>query len=110
MSEVLPKKYKENIFERFLNKIKNKLFKQNNANVKKEDTKTITTKQKENSLDSLKVNIKIDNTKFKQKEFIETISNNLQLLDNLSIDRLEKILEFVLEENEEKRKILKRLS
>ena len=70
------------------------------------NTKNIEARQ--NFVENLKVNEK--SPEQKKKEFIKRLEENPQLLQELSNDRLEKILQYYLEEIKRKRKILETLS
>lgn len=112
MSENLPQKYEENIFRRFFNKIKNFFL------GRKEEVQIDTNRVDEwerknvskNKLEDLKIDVKIDNSEFKRKEFMQNLTEHPELLENFSNDRLEKILQYYLEENEKKREMLKKVS
>lgn len=112
MSENLPQKYEENIFRRFFNKIKNFFL-----GCKKEvEIQTNMVDDLEprnvsrNKLEDLKIDVKIDNSEFKRKEFMQNLTEHPELLENFSTDRLEKILQYYLEENEKKREMLKKIA
>lgn len=110
MSENLPQKYKENFLSKFICKLKSFFLrtKENNKNVKafKED-KDI----KENRMRDLKVDFDMKvSTEFEKKIFMENLTNNPELLENFSNDRLESILKYYLDENEKKRELLKKVS
>lgn len=55
-------------------------------------------------LDNLKFDVEIDTVDLKRKEFMNKIANNPKLLENFSTDRLVKILQYCIKENEKKRK------
>lgn len=115
MSENLPQKYNESIFCRFYNKLKNiwnsiTRRKQNgyeNINdIPDPNIETI----KENKMEYIKVNVDDDNIDFERKEFMEILTNNPELLEKFSNDRLEKILQYYKDENAKKEALLKMLS
>ena len=51
-----------------------------------------------------------DNIDFERKEFMENLTNNPELLEKFSNDRLEKILQYYKDENAKKEALLKMLS
>lgn len=112
MSENFPQKYEENIFRRFFNKIKN--FFLGRKEEVQIDTNMIDALEEKNvsknKLEDLKIDVKIDNSEFKRKEFMQNLTEHPELLENFSNDRLEKILQYYLEENDNKRAMLKRIS
>ena len=85
------------------------MLKKNNTEANKNIEKSIKRYEK-NGLQNLKVDTKINNAEYKQKEFIKQLENNPDILENFSLDRLEKILEYVLEDNKKKQKLLKSLN
>ena len=114
MSENLPQKYNESIFSKFFSKIFCKFKKiwnsirmraenveENNNDIPVPNVQTTTEKK----MEYIKVNI--DNTDFKRKEFMENLTDNPELLENFSNDRLEKILQYYIEENAKKEALLK---
>ena len=50
------------------------------------------------------------NKKSQREDFMKNLKKNPKLLENFSNDRLKKILQYYLEENEKKREILKKLT
>lgn len=113
MENKLPQEYKENIFQKIRNYIKKIFF--------KNDEKTPKITANENTIDNLetiknddfieyiKVNETYKDTEYKKKKFMKKLNENPDLLDKFSTDRLEKILQYYLDENEKKRMELKRL-
>ena len=57
-----------------------------------------------------KVDLKKINQEKERRKFILYLANNLELLDNFSNEQLEIILKYSEEENEKKRKLLKKNS
>lgn len=57
----------------------------------------------------LKVDITDISIKYEQKEFIDKLNKQPQVLKNFSNDRLEKILQYYLEENEKKIEVLNKI-
>lgn len=112
MNEKLPQKYKNNIFHKIFGKIKAFLWR--NKEEIKDDTDTIAKTEKnvvlKDKLEDLKVDIKIDHTEFQRKEFMQNLKENPELLKGFSTDRLEKILQYYLEENAKKRELLKKIN
>lgn len=113
MGENLPQKYKENIFRKLFSKLKG-FFLKNTKEKKKDPAANIILKpEKENILNNkleyLKVDIKFDDTEFKRKELMKNLSNNPDLLENFSNDKLEKILQWYLEENKKKKRMLQQV-
>lgn len=112
MSKNLPQKYNESIFRKFFDKLKN-IWKsiirrkqngyENSNDILVPNTETA----KENKMEYIKVNIDVENTDFKRKEFMEDLTANPELLENFSNDRLEKILQYYIDENAKKEALLK---
>ena len=63
-----------------------------------------------NLLEKIKVDTKIDNKEYARKEFMENLKRNPDLLNNFPNDKLEKILQYYIEENEKKKEILKKFN
>ena len=59
--------------------------------------------------EEIKVKTNDKNEEYDRKQFMENLINNPNLLQEFSNERLEKILQYYLDENEKKRKILKKL-
>lgn len=112
MSKNLPQKYNESIFRRFFNKLKNiwnsirRRTKNMEENINDIPVPNVET-TKEEKMEYIKVNIDVENTDFKRKEFMENLTENPELLENFSNDRLEKILQYYIDENEKKKELLK---
>lgn len=109
----LLQKYKNSFFSKLLIKIKlffrkdvNKELVINNREYKEDriDNKDIV------FLEGLKVDINLKNNEYKKKEFMNRLKENPDILEKLSISRLELILQYYLDENEKKRKLLKKLT
>lgn len=109
----LLQKYKNSFFSKLLIKIKlffckdvNKELVINNREYKEDriDNKDIV------FLEGLKVDINLKNNEYKKKEFMNRLKENPDILEKLSIGRLELILQYYLDENEKKRKLLKKLT
>lgn len=113
MSNNLPQIYNENIFKKFFNYLRN-LFSFKKKEVKEEITINDTNEQKENIKNSFLKDIKIEDAivdkEFEKKKIMDNLKDNLQLLEECSNEKLEKILQYYLKENEDKKKILKKLS
>lgn len=124
MSDYLPQKYKNNIFQKIIQKIKAVFFyKEQNITqtmdkIEKNTEQTINIiETKQNTKDSVSdfaEQIKVENENkhidYEKKKFMQSLTENPELLKEFSNDRLEKILQYYLEENEQKREILKRMS
>ncbi len=124
MSDHLPQKYKNNIFQIIIKKIKAVFFyKEQNITqtmdtIEKNTEQTIniieTKQNKKENMSNFTEQIKIENDNkninYEKKKFMQTLTENPELLKEFSNDRLEKILLYYLEENEQKREILKRMS
>lgn len=112
MNNLSLEKYKENFFRKCFNKIRNFFFRKDEIQTEEisENIEEIhNLKPRGNSLDSLNNGIKFDNTKIKQKEFIKNLIDNPDLFEDLSTDRLEVVLEYILEENNRKKNLLAKL-
>ena len=118
MNSNLPIKYKENFFSRIIMKIRKLFFRRK---YKSEEVKNINivnleenNDKKENMLNELKVDIEFDYQNYanevERKDFMENLTKNPDLLENFSTERLKKILQWYVEENERKRVILKKLN
>lgn len=124
MSDYLPQKYKNNIFQKIIQKIKAVFFyKEQNITqtmdkIEKNTEQTINIiETKQNTKDSVSdfaEQIKVENENkhidYEKKKFMKRLTENPELLKKFSNDRLEKILQYYLEENKKKREILKRLN
>lgn len=114
MNENLPQKYKENFFRRFFLKLKSFFTRKDNKKDKTEsqyDYGTTEHRSQNNMLEELKVDTTtLYDTDFKKKEFMKNLTENPDLLENFSNERLEIILKYYLDENEEKRAMLKRIN
>lgn len=113
MSKNLPQIYKENIFKRFFKYVSN-LFSFNRKEIKQEANINDFSEKKENLKNNFLKDIKIEDgiveKEFEKKKMMEDLKNNLQLLEGFSIEELKNILEYYQNENEKKRKILKKIS
>ncbi len=121
MSENLPEKYKESFFSKFIQKLKrlffsrkyeNKIVESNNEVIDKVSERNGTSN---NFMDSLKVDnydtsMKNPNMEYEKKQFMKKLTNNPELLNNFSTERLEKILQLYREDNERKSLYLKKLN
>ncbi len=113
MSDNLPQKYKNNIFQNIIKKIKAVFFsKEKNTEL---TMNSIETKQnKKDSVSNFAEQIKVENENknidYEKKKFMQELTENPNLLKEFSNDRLEKILQYYLEENQQKREILKRMN
>lgn len=113
MSENLPQKYNESIFHKFFNKLKHlwNNIRKRTENVDENNNDTpIPNIEITNKMEYIKANIDAENTNFKRREFMEFLTNNPELLENFSNDRLEKILQYYIDENTKKEALLKTLS
>lgn len=114
MSENLPKSYNESFFSNFLRKIKMLFIK----DIPKNDFVNLTIptlhntqSNKNNILESLKSDVDFSKiTDYDRKNFMDNLKAHPDLLENFSTDRLEIILQYYLDENEEKRNLLKKLN
>ena len=113
MSNNLPQLYNENVFKKFFNYLRN-LFSFKKKEVKEEIAINNTNKQNENSNNNFLKDIKIEDgmvdKEVEKKKIMDNLKDNLQLLEECSNERLEKILRYYLKENEDKKKLLKKLS
>lgn len=112
MSNNLPQKYENTFFKKLFRYFKNLFsFKKKNVVEEKDKANLINNENlKENFLQSLKVeNISIDK-EIEKKNYMDNLKDNLELLEDFSSEKLEKILQYYLDENENKKAILKKLS
>lgn len=121
MSENLPKKYKESFFDKFIQKIKwlfferkqkNKAIPSNIENISENSKKAIAQNK---LIESLKIsadnnNPGIKDIEFEKEKFMKNLTDNPELLENFSTERLEKILQWYREDNERKSIYLKKLN
>ncbi len=113
MSDNLPQKYRDNIFYRFINKLR-LLFHSKTINEEAQDNTDVlqnetNLEQKNNFVNQMKVEEGYKNIEYEKKKFMDNLSNNPELLNEFSADRLEKILQYYLDENNKKRELLKKL-
>ncbi len=109
MSENLPQKYKESFFSKVIRKIK-KFFIKDKDESNAINSEIFENKKEKMKLDNLKVDINMSvHTEYEKEEFMKNLTNNPELLENFSNDRLEKILQYYLDENEKKKEILKKI-
>lgn len=107
MNENLPQKYKDNVFQRLLKKIRALFFK------KADDfeTENINIKTRESDFDNkIRVTDNLKSIYDEKKQFMKNLVDHPELLENFSNDKLEKILEYYENENNEKREILNKLT
>lgn len=114
MNNNLPVNYKENFLRKFIMKIRKKFFRSkkkseiNNINMVNLESNN----KKENMLNELKVDMEFDYKNYaneiERKDFMDNLTKNPDLLENFSTERLKKILQWYVEENEKKRVVLKK--
>ena len=113
MNENLPQKYRHNIFRRFLSRLQSIFLYKKKDDIGNQLISDFETKEKTKSKFVFSEEIKVEtngkNEEYERKQFIEKLTNNPDLLQDFSNERLEKILQIYLDENEEKRKTLKKL-
>lgn len=114
MNKNLPQKYNKNFFAIFWKKLTslfNKDKTKHNRNMASYNDFFFENKEHVDK-NSFKSNLKIQNNinlnNYEKKEFINNLTENPSLLKNFSNDRLEQILQYYLEENQRKRKILEK--
>ena len=107
MNNNLPQKYKDNFFNRILKKIKI-IFSFKKNSIIEEKPKQADDKQ--DFIEGLKGDWDINNFDFEKKQLMDRIAKEPELLKYFSSDRLEVILQYYLNENEKKRKILNSLN
>lgn len=114
MNNNLPDKYKNNFFHNIINRIKLWFFNQKKsidnlpASIP-EITETTREDTKNNFAEEIKVDIADRNNDYEKRKFMENLTENPELLEEFSNDRLEKILQYYLDENNRKREMLKKL-
>lgn len=112
MEEKLPEKYKKNFFQRIFDKIKALFGKKETEQENIQAGKSTLDKNiglKKNLSEKIKVEVNYKNSEYEKKEFMKNLENNPELLEKFSNDRLEKILQYYIEENNKKREILNSL-
>lgn len=118
MNTNLPREYKQNIFSKMILKIKNFFFRnKHKEEIYKYNIEPVEKKEEKNKLiESLRVEstnndtINNYNKDYEKRTFMKKLSDNPELLESFSIERLEKILQWYREENDLKSKKLKRLN
>ena len=114
MNKNLPQKYKNSFFRKLFYKIKFMFFGKKqieNASIQIDNTiKESDIQVKKDFIEQVKVDENIKDTESEKREFMKKLTDNPKLLEEFSSDRLEKILQYYLEENEKKRELLKKLS
>lgn len=111
MSNNLPQKYKENIFKKFFKYIKNLfLFKKTEPKENIILFNKVSSDKTENSKTSFYDSLRIESATLNDNEKNINLKDNFQVLENYSNEKLEKILQYYLDENEKKRALLKKLS
>lgn len=106
--------YKNKIFVKLFNKLK--AFFYNKRKNKKENQIINNFKEQQsvllqnNFLESIKVEEFYKDISYEKKEFIKKLEYNPDLLKNFSVDKLEIILKYYLDENDKKRKILRKFT
>ena len=115
MENKLPKEYKENIFQKIHNHIKKIFFNKKekvSENITSENIieNNIETVENDDFIEYIQINETYKNTEYEKKKFMEKLEENPDLLDNFSTERLEKILQYYLDENEKKRKKIEKLT
>lgn len=110
MNKNLPQIYKENIFKRFFNYIRGLFISKKNDNIEEVITADVNNEnetKKNNFLQDIKIK---DNKEFEKKQYMDNLKDNLQLLEECSNEKLEKILDYYVKENEQKKAILNKLN
>lgn len=114
MNKLLPVDYKENLIKKLLKKIRNLFFRKSEPTKEIiEDNEIQLNKNIGQNENTFKSNIKVEpelyNGKIQQRTFIKQVYDKPELLDNLPMEKLEKILEYFQEENKMKRIQLNKL-
>lgn len=116
MNKNLPQKYKKNIFNNFFRKLK-ALFLNQKVTKTQEKLKPQVDNFEENknlvnvncdSVKELKHKKSIQDVENPQMEFFTEIEDNTNLLNSLSKDKLTKILQYYLNQNNQKKLLLKK--
>ena len=102
-------KYKEGFFSRIFKKLQN-LFNKNKEKQENKDTMINNVPTEGSFKNNIKVSQGLDNNYHEKKKLISMLNDNPELLENYSNEQLEKILKIYLEDNEEKRRVLKKLT
>ena len=106
MNENLPQKYRNNIFLRFLNRLKSIFISKKKIDIENPIINDLEIKEETKSkfvfAEEIKVETNGKNEEYERKQFIENLTNNPNLLQEFSNERLEKILQYYLDENEKK--------
>lgn len=116
MNDNLPKKYNDNIFSKFFGFIKkifygrrNKIEETNITNQVTEEKDMQTIKNNEFT-DRIKIDADYKNPEEEKRKIMEELKEQPELLEKLSVNKLEKILKYYQDENEKKKETLKKLT
>lgn len=113
MSNNLPHIYSKNIFKKFINYLRNLFFFKKKHGKEGIAINEVSEKQenlKNNFLKDIKIDSDAIEEEVKKKRIMDNLKDNLQLLEEYSNEKLEKILQYYLKENEEKKNILRKLN
>lgn len=114
MSENLPQKYKDNIFSNFFRKIRTLVFTKKKYEKDSAELNSYEIRENKKSkldfIEQIKIEENEKNIDYEKRKFMDNLTENPNLLQEFSIERLEKILQYYLEENNKKRNILKKIN
>ena len=115
MSNNLPQEYKSNIFYNIFRKIRSLFFRKKNIEVSVDENvnevrENNNIEEKSKFVEEIKIKETVVNPEVKKKKFMDNLTDNPELLEKFSNERLEKILQYYKEENDKKRELLKKLS
>ena len=110
----LPQVYKNNIFVKLFDKFKSLFY---NRRKNREESQIVddlndgqSMQSQKNFMERVKVKEFQKDIEYEKKKFFKELEYNPDLLENFSVDRLEKILKYYLDENDKKRELLKKLT
>ncbi len=113
MKNNLPEIYSNNIFRKFFRHIRSLLsFKTRSFNeeTSNNSVNNFSNNNQNDFFKDLRVDDDIVDIQLKKKKYMENLKGNLGLLEKCSNEELEMILKYYLDEKENKRNILKRLT
>lgn len=113
MNNNLPDKYNNNFFHKIINNIKLWFFNKKKATDSLPTLEVVETSRENNEsnfIEEIKVDIVEKNNDNEKRKFMDNLTKNPELLEEFSNERLEKILQYYLDENNRKREMLKKLS
>lgn len=115
MNNNLPQIYKDNFLYNLFKKIKMIFFRKRKVEIPIENSNHVISDNDKNIekfkfTEEIKVKVTTIDREVEKKKFMENLTNNPQLLEEFSNERLEKILQYYKDENTRKKELLKKIS